>query len=98
MPRTKRVPCRIVILDEISWEPEIASKDGDTEFYISRGNDKAMVADVRKLVYDDDADYDDDDDDERSWELVAIAHTPKSTLIEFTSDRGHVATTQIIWL
>lgn len=84
--------CLVITWDEIGGDPQFHG-----ELKLTRGDDDILVDELRKQVYEDEADSDGEEDIGDAWELVAVGHTPRVTLIEFKSNRGHLATTQVLW-
>jgi hypothetical protein len=58
-----------------------------------RGDDTKLIQELRDLNEDEHDEF-----GEYGWELIGIAHLPKTTIVEWRSDRGHHATTQICWM
>ena len=69
----------------IHWD-EITNDTDSYRTSLSRGDDDALIQELRHLNH-----------EINGWELVGIAHLPRTTIIEWKSDRGHHATTQICW-
>ena len=84
--------CLVIAWDEIGGDPQFYG-----ELKLTRGHDDTLVDELRKQVYEDEAECDGEEDMGDAWELVAVGHTPRVTLIEFKSSRGHLATAQVLW-
>ena len=66
---------------------------GDYVWYLTRGDDEALVQELRDL----NGEAPDDDDGEYYWELKGVSHTPMVTTVEFRSGRGHLSIATILW-
>lgn len=91
---------------EIDGETEATHLNGDEEIMLTRptsscldngvdkrGDDAKLIQELRELNEDEHDEF-----GEYGWKLVGIAHLPKTTIVEWKSDRGHHATTQICWM
>jgi hypothetical protein len=66
---------------------------GDYVWYLTRGDDEALVQELRDLI----GEAPDIDDGEYYWELKGVSHTPMVTTVEFRSGRGHLSIATILW-
>ncbi len=86
--------------DEIDGEATPATQEVEGEptqgFELTRGDDAALVAEIR-AVNGDEPEDDGDGEKKWGWRLIGVAHLPKTTIIEWRSDRGHHAVTMICW-
>lgn len=90
----KMTECTVLTWDEICGEVRTY-----IEQKLNRGSNAEIIADLREKIYEEDRDGDDDESMSMGpeWEVAAITHTPKVTLVELKSSRGHLSTAQIIW-
>lgn len=58
------------------------------EVEITRGDDAQMIKDLNEL---------NGQGENGSWHHVGIAHTPRTTIVEWKSERGHYSGTTICW-
>ncbi len=76
----------------ISWN-EISGSIDESRVKLTRDNYEQLVRELQEL-YDEDTETDDEDS---GWVVVGISHLPKTTLIEWRSERDHHGVTTICW-
>jgi len=57
---------------------------------LTRGDDETLIKELRQMA--------DDEGEDPTFDVVQIAHTPRTTHIEWKSCRGHCATSTIFWM
>ena len=80
-------------IDETENGLRLNGTTGDYVWYLTRGDDEALVQELRDL----NGEEPDDDDGEYYWELKGVSHTPMVTTVEFRSGRGHLSIAAILW-
>ena len=88
--------CEILQYGEIdeTFERRFNEATGDPSWSLTRGDDQALVQELRDL----NEEEPDEDDGEYYWSVRGVSHTPQVTTIEFLSARGHLSVTIILWV
>jgi len=93
MPKTHAALINWGEIDGLAAEVTYLDRTTDNEITLTRDNDDTLIQELRDLNEDERDEF-----GEYGWKLVGIAHLPKTTIVEWKSDRGHHATTQICWM
>lgn len=91
-------PAEIIWYDEIGSEPMLQTTHANTEkeLELTRDNEQELISDLYAETPEDAEMLESDEGPD--WKVVSIARTPRATLVEWKSSRGHFSSSLIRWL
>ena len=91
-------PAEIIWYDEISGISAVQTthaNDTEKELELTRDNEQELISELYAETPEDAEMLESDEGPD--WKVVSIARTPRATLVEWKSSRGHFSSSLIRW-